>query len=459
MKVEFEKIDDVNGIITVNMVEADYADDVKKELKNIGKKHAEPGFRPGHVPAGLIEKKYGPSVRYDVMNKAVANALYKYIEDEKMPVLGQPIPFKENILNPEEKDFTLKFNVALAPKLDVKVDKSVKIPFYHIDITDEIVDKQDEHMRVRFGKQGPGEEVDATALVKGVITELNPDGSVKEDGIVVENGILAPQYFKSEDQKALFMGKKVGDTVVFNPWATCDGNETELSSMLNIDKKEIAEHKGDFKIDIKEIIVVKPAELGEEYYKEAFGENGNVTDEKSYRAALRAMVANSVAPDEFYRFTVDTHKVLSEQIKDVVMPDNTLKEFLVMNNENINKDNVDEVYAGMRERLLWDLLTEQVAEQLGVKVEEEDLKNTARQMARQQFAQYGMANAPEDAIDRFANDILKDEKAIDQIRQRTADVKFFTAVKDAVTVEDKTVSADQFNDLFKEESEKSAENE
>lgn len=451
MKIDFEKIDDVNGVVTVSIEQADYADDVKKEMKKIARTHAEPGFRAGHVPAGLLEKKYGKSVKYDVVSKAVGNALYKYIEDNHLPVLGQPIPYKDNDLNPDEHDYTLKFKVGLAPVLDLKADKDLQIPYYKITVTDEMVNEQDERLRSRFGKQEKGDEVDATALVKGVITELNPDGTVKEGGVVMENGIVAPQYFKSEDQKALFIGKHVGDKVVFNPWNTCDGNESELSSMLNIDKDQVPEHKGDFEFDIKEIIVLKPAELGEEYYKEVFGPDGSVTDEAGYRAAVKVMIENGLANEENYRFTIDAHDVILDKVKDAPLPDEVLEEYLIMNNQDIDENNVKEIYNGMKSSLLWDLAKESIMTQLGITLTDEDVKSTAKMLARQQFAQYGMANAPEEAIDRFADDILKDKKSIDRLRQSALDSKFFNALREAVTVDVKEVSVEGFNDLFKKE--------
>lgn len=453
MKIDFEKIDDVNGVVTVSIEQADYADDVKKEMKKIAKTHAEPGFRAGHVPAGLLEKKYGKSVKYDVVSKAVGNALYKYIEDNHLPVLGQPIPYKENDLNPDEVNYNLKFKVGLAPVLDLKADKDLQIPYYKITVTDEMVNEQDERLRNRFGKQEKGDEVDATALVKGVITELNEDGTVKEGGVVMENGIVAPQYFKSEEQKALFIGKRVGDKVVFNPWDTCEGNESELSSMLNIDKDQVAEHKGNFEFDIKEIIVLKPAELGEEYYKEVFGPEGNVTDEAGYRAAVKVMIENGLANEENYRFTIDAHDVILDKVKDAPLPDEVLEEYLVMNNQDIDENNVKEIYNGMKNSLLWDLAKESIMTQLGITLTDEDVKSTAKMLARQQFAQYGMANAPEEAVDRFAEDILKDKKSIDRLRQSALDSKFFNALREAVTVDVKEVSVEDFNDLFKKEEE------
>lgn len=456
MNVEFQKVDDVHGIITVTIGQADYADTVKKELKNIGKTHVEPGFRAGHVPAGVLEKKYGKSVKYDVVSRLVGQELYKYIEDNHLAVLGQPIPFKENDLNPNETDFTLKFNVGLAPVMDIKADKELHIPYYKIKISDEMIDEQDKQLRRRFGKQEPGETVDETALVKGVLRELDADGN-DEGGLVIENGIVAPQYFKDRAQADLFMGKHVGDKVVFNPWATCDGNPSEMSSMLNIDKKDVENYKGDFEMEIKEIIVLKPAELGEEYYKEVFGADSTVKDEAGYRAAVKAMIENSLSGEENFRFTIDARNVIMDKVKDTKLPDDILKEYLIINNKDINESNVDEVYESSKGSLLWDLAKDTLMIQMGIEINEEDVKQTAKMMARQQFAQYGMANPPEEAIDRFADDILKDKKAIDRIRQNTVDMKFFTALREAVTVDEKEVTPEEFNALFKNEQEENIE--
>lgn len=451
MKIDYEKIDDVNGQITVTVEEADYDAAVKAELKKISKIHTEPGFRAGHVPAGLISKKYGAAVKYDTVTKAVGDELYKYITENNLPVLGNAIPDTNNNLDPKESTYTLKFRIGLAPKMDIVADKNFTIPYYKIEVTDDMIDLQDENMRKQLGKQVVGEEVDETALVKGVITELNADGTVKENGIVVENGILAPHYFKDKEQKDLFIGKKPGDEVVFNPWATCDGNPAELSSMLNIDKKDVENYKDNFRMDIKEIIVLRPAELGEEYYKEAFGENGGVTDEKSYREALKKMIESQLAGEENYRFTMDAKKVITDAVKDTVLPAEVLKEYLIMQHEDVNPDNVDEVFAGMKNQLLWDLAKETIGGQLGIEVTDEDLKNTAKMMARQQFARYGMTSPSEEAIDRFADDILKDTKSLDRIRVNTADMKFFNALKDNVNLDEKVVSAEDFGKLFGEE--------
>ncbi len=451
MKIDYAKTNDVIGEITMVVEESDYADKVKKQLKEIGKKHAEPGFRPGHVPAGLIAKKYGKAVKYDEINKLVGEAIFDYIKENGINVLGNPIPDKANAINEDASEFTLKFKVGVAPEFEVKIDKDLHIPYYNIQVTDEMVARQDEALRRRFGKQEPGDEVDATALVKGVITELNEDGTVKEEGVVVENGIVAPQYFKSEDQRALFVGKHVGDSVVFNPAATCESNPTELASMLNLPKEEAEKHQGDFRFDIKEIIVLKPAELNEEFFKEAFGET--VKDEEGYRETVKKMIQDSLTGDQNYRFTIDAEKAIRMEVGEIQLPDEVLKEFLISQNEALNEENIDKEYDQIRSQLVWELEKDKMINALDIKVEDADLQNTARLMARNQFAQYGMTNVPEDAVEHYAGEILKDEKARNTIYRQTSDMKLFNAIRAAVSLDEKEVSVDEFNELFRAEAE------
>lgn len=448
MKVDYAKIDDVNGELTVVLEEKDYADKVKKQLKEISKNHAEPGFRPGHVPAGLIQKKYGASVKYDVINKEVGSAIFDYIKENNLHVLGNPVPMQDEAFDINGTDFTLKFKVGVAPEFDTHVNKDLHVPYYTIKVTDEMIDRQDEQFTRRFGKQEQGEVVDATALVKGVITELDENGNVKEGGIVVENGIVSPQYFKSEDQRKLFEGKHVGDIVRFNPAATCDSNATELASMLNIAKEETENHKGDFSMEIKEIIVLKPAEHNQEFFDMVFGAD-KVHNEEEYRAALRDMIAASLVNDSNYRFTIDAKKAIQEAIGELKLPDEVLKDFLKSQNEALNNENIDEEYVRLRPELEWELEKEAVAAQLDIKVEDNDLLNTARMMARSQFAQYGMTNVPDETLDRYAQDILKDERARNQVYNQTVDMKLFGGIRATVSVDDKEVSVEEFNDLFR----------
>lgn len=447
MEVKFDRLNDVNGRISVAIVEADYADKVKKQLKDIAKNHTEPGFRPGHTPAGLIQKKYGTAVKYDIVNKVVSDALFDYVKENKLPVLGNPVPERNDNFDINNTEFTFVFNVGLAPDFDTHVDKDLHVPYYTIEVTEEMIDNQSNGLRRRMGEQVKGDEVEPDALVKGEIVELDAEGKPLENGIRQTNGILAPKYFKSEEQRKLFEGKKVGDTIVFNPAETCESNPTELSSMLNIDKNDVDNHKGDFSMEIKEIIVLRPAELNQEYFDQVFGKD-QVHNEEEYRAALKEMIANQLRADSNYRFTIDAKEAIMKAVGSIDLPDEILKDYLKMQNEALTDETVDKEYEEARPQLEWQIIRDRIAEKLQIKLEEEDIRNVARLMARNQFAQYGMTSAPEDAVERLAGEILKDKKSHDRLVDQAFDMKLYEGIHGAVTLDDKTVSVEEFNALF-----------
>ena len=450
MNVNYEKLDNVTGELTVTLEEKDYAAKVSKQLKEIGKTHAEPGFRPGHVPAGLIAKKYGTAVKYDVVNKETADAVFNYIKENKLQVLGQPVPQADNEFKIENKDFTFKFKVGLAPEIDNHVNKDLHVPYYQIQVTEGMIDEQVEALRKRLGHQVPGDVTEPNAVIKGVITELNPDGSVKEGGIVVENGIISPAYFVSDDQKKLFEAKHPGDVVVFNPAATCNANATEMSSMLNIDKEEVDAHKGDFNFEIKEIIVLKPAELDQEFFDNAVGKD-KAHNEEEFRAAIKELLTMNLANDSNYRFTIDAKDAVEKAVGKLELPEAILKDFLISQNEGLNKDNIDEEFDKMRGQLSWDLIRDNIALQHEVKVTEEDLMNEARGVVIRQLMQYSPNALTDQLVDRYASEVVKEKKNRDMLSQNALTRKVFEAIKENVTLDNKEVSLEEFRALFNPE--------
>lgn len=447
MDVKFERLSEVNGLITVSLAEADYADKVKKQLKDIAKNHVEKGFRPGAAPKSLIEKKYGTAVKYDVVNKTVSDALFDYVKEQKLPVLGNPVPEANDNFDINNAEFTFVFKVGLAPEIPNKVNKDLTVPYYTIEVTDEMIDNQSEGIRRRMGEQVKGDVTEPDALVKGEMVELDAEGNPLAEGIVQPRGIVAPKYFKSEEQRKLFEEKHVGDVVVFNPWETCEGNPTELSSMLNIGKDDVEAHKGNFAMTISEIIVLRPAELNQEYFDNVFGKD-KVHNEEEYRAALKEMIANQLMADSNYRFSIDAKDALIKAVGDIDLPDDILKDYLRMQNEALNEENIEKEYAEARPQLVWQIIRDRAAETLGIKIEEADLLNVARLIARNQFAQYGMTSAPEESIDRLAQEIMKDKKSRERLIEQSFDMKFYEGVHNAVTLDEKTVSVADFNALF-----------
>ena len=447
MNVEFKKLDNVNGELTITLEEKDYADKVKKQLKEIGKNRPEPGFRAGHVPMGLLEKKYGTAVKYDVVNREIVDSVYDYIRDNKLRVLGQPVPDKENELKDGETEFTFKFKVGLAPEIDVKIGKDMKIPYYTIAVTDDMVDQEITALRKRFGVQGPGEETEPDAVIKGVISELNPDGSVKEDGIVVDNGILAPIHFTSEEQKKLFEGKHPGDVVVFNPAASCNSNVTEMSSMLNIDKNDVDNHKGDFNFEIKEIIVLKPADLDQEFFDNAVGKD-KAHNEEELKAAVKDLIKEQLKAESDFRFSIDAKNLIEKSLGNVELPEEVLKHFLIQQNKDLNAENIDEEFVKIRPQLVWDLTKDDIVAKFNIEVSEDDLMNEARIAVYRQLSQYGPASLTEGIIEHYAQEVMKDQKNHDTFERNALNKKIYETIKENVTLDNKELSLDDFRKLY-----------
>ena len=457
MNVTLDKTSDIEGKFIVNVEEADYEKKVKDELKKIGREAHIPGFRQGHVPAGQIKARFGKQAKSQVLNDTVYEAVINYIRDNKLNVLGEPMPVEVKEVNLDDKDYTFEYEIGLAPVLDIKLDKDVKLPYCTIAVSDEMLAEQDKNLCQRLGSQVPGEEVDERAVVKGVLMQLNEDGTVNENpgAIQVVNGIVAPFYFKDKDEAAKFAGKKVDDKVVFNPWKSCEGNAAELASMLNLDKNIAADVKGDFQMTISEIIVHRPAEHNQEFFDNVFGKD-KVKDEDEYKKALTEMIARDLAGNSEQLFQADAEKYLIDKYGDMQLPVAFLKKWLVARNEELTAENIDKEFEAMLPSLKWQLIREKVSAELNVELKEEDLLDYAKGVAYHQFAQYGITNMDDETIEQSAKRLLNDRETRSRLVERLSDLKLMNAVKGAVTLEDKTVSLDEFRELVKAHNEANA---
>ena len=454
MNVNFEQIDAVNGLLTVELKREDFAADVQKEVAAMGVRHPLKGFRPGKAPKSLLMKFYGPSVTADVVDRKVGKAVYDYIRENKLQVLGEPLPNEEakvDIMKDEE--MTFKYDLGLAPAIELKLNKRINVPYYNIIVTDQMVDDAIAHDRKRLGTLVDGEVSDKESMLRGSMVELDEQGNDKEDGIKVERTVISPRYMADEEEAAKFVGVKVGDTFVFNPHKANGGNIAELAAMLNVDRNQ-ADVKSDFRITIEEIKVNKEAELNEEFFKGVLGTETEVKDEAAFREAMREMIQRANVPESNYRFTVDAQRILTEKAGDLQLPEEFLKRFLKVRRAQENKENAeitDEEAQNMFKQLRWQLVKDHLAQALEIKVEKEDIDTAAFIFAQQQLSQYGIYNAPEDLIKQQAERFMQDERARDAIQEHAIDNKFYAAVKEAVKVNEKTISVEDFRKLYEAE--------
>ena len=451
MNISFEKIGDVAGKLTVNVEENDYKAKVNAELKKIGATHNIPGFRKGHINIDQLRRRFGKDVMSDVINETVYHAVIDYIKENKINILGQPLPEKVVAVNMDQKDYTFAYEVGLAPELNIEIDKNVTLPYYTIDITDQMLEDQDKSLRERFGAQVPGEEVDNKAVIKGTIMELNADGTVKEseDAIQVINGIVAPFYFKNKEEEQKFIGKKLNDKVVFNPYNSCEGNVAELSSMLNIDKDKAAEVKGNFEMVITEIIVVKPAEHNQEFFDNVFGRD-KVHNDEEYNQALKEMISNSFRGTTDYYFNTITRDYFVDKYgADMKLPEDFLIKWLTYTNPEAAKDaDMKKEYAEMLPSLKWQIISDRIADQLKVSIDNDDVLARAKFIARQQFNQYGIYNIDEETVTDTAKRILADKNYSRRITEEVSELKLFAVIREAVTIDLKTVSFEEFSKMI-----------
>ncbi|KKB45797.1 trigger factor [Parabacteroides sp. HGS0025] len=449
MNVSLKNIDAVSGIVKLEIVKADYAEQVEKSLRNFRQKANVPGFRKGMVPMGMVKKMYGKHVLVEEVNKLVSENLFSYIRENKLNILGEPMP-NESEQKPinfdTQEDFEFCFDVALAPEINIALSKSDKLPYYEVAIDDEMLNQQIDAYTANFGTYDKAEEVEEKDMVKGTVAELE-NGSPKEGGIVVEEAVLMPAYMKDEAEKAKFVGAKVNSVVVFNPNKAYEGAEAEIASFLKVDKEAVAGITGDFSFEITEITRHQKAEMNQELFDKVFGE-GVVTSEEEFKNKIKEALTDQFTPQSDYKFLLDAREVLVQKAGEMKFADDMLKRWLVAANENTTAEKVEEDFPKMIEDLKYQLIKENLVKSNNLKVEDADIEAFAKRVAQAQFAQYGMLSVPEDVLANYAKDMLKNKQTLQNVIDRAVEEKLAAWLKEQVELDVKEVSTEEFGKLF-----------
>jgi len=447
MKIERKDVDSMNATLTVNVVKADYEEGVNKQLKEMRKRSNMPGFRPGSAPISMLKQRFGTEVLVEEVNQLVSRGLYDYIKNEKIDLLGDPLPSEEQkeVNFKTDEEFTFSFDIAIAPSFSVSLNDKVKVAYYDIKSDNKLVDDQIEQYKNRFGSYGSADVTESKDVVKGTVAELNADGSVKEGGLNAEGAIVSPEYVKDEESKKSLIGKKVGDVVTLNA-AKAFENDAERASFLKIKRDDAKDVTCDLAYTITEITRYTPAEVNQTLFDKVFGE-GKVKGEDEFRSRIQGDIEKTLEADSDYRFGIDAKKVLLEQIADVQLPDAFLKRWILATNKEVTAEKIDEYYNNIKDDLKWHLIQEHIVADNDVKVEDEDLKNFAKKVAQAQFAQYGMNNVPEDVLENYAADMMKDQKAVNNLRSGAVNDKVIAVVKEKVKLDKKSISLEDFNKL------------
>lgn len=446
MNITLNNIDKVNAEITAVIEPADYTEKYNKALKDAKKKINMPGFRPGMVPVGLIKKQFGVSILAEEVNKILQEALFGYIRDNKVNMLGEPLPTEENnnVELVEGGTFTFKFDLAIAPEFKAELGKDDKVPYYNVEVSDEMVENQINAYRQQGGSYKAltaDEAYQDNDMIKGIISEVGV-----ENPVTAEDVVLLPKYFKNDEQKALFEGVKPNTVITFNPSVAYDNNEAELTSLLKVAKEDALNHKGDFTLQITEITRFALGPIDQQLFDTVFP-GGEVTTEDDFRARIKGIIASQFTKDSDYRFLIDVRKYLTDKIGKLEFPDEKLKKIMLAN-VNGDQAKVDENYEKSIEELTWHLVKEQLVAENEIKVDDKDVREMAKEVTKMQFAQYGMMNIPDEYLEGSVKEMLKKRETVDNLIDRCIEVKLGTALKEKVTLAEKTVTAEEFNKLF-----------
>ena len=451
MNISFESADKVNGLMTIVIEKADYEEKVEKTLKDYCKKAQMPGFRPGMVPMGLIKKQYGTAVKVDEVNRLLGEKLYEYVRENKIQMLGEPLPNEEK---QQPQDFqqdgpyTFVFDIAVAPEFKAELTAKDTVDYYDIKVDDKLVDDQVQMYASQAGEFVEAQEWSGNDTLKGDLRQLDADGNTLEGGIETEGGMIMPSYIKGEDEKKKFDGAKLGDIITFNPKKAYPDNDAEVAALLKVDKEQVKDMTADFSFQVTSINHFQPAAVDEKLFKRVFGEG--VKDEADFRQRISDTIKPQLAANSDYRFMLDVRKYMEKKVGELTFPEALLKRIMLNNNKDKGEDFVEKNFKASVDELKWHLIKEQLVAANGIKVEDDDLKQVAKAAIRQQFAQYGMTNVPEDVLENYAEEQLKKREQVDQFVDRAVDAKLTEALKGIVKLNKKEVTLDEFNKLMQE---------
>jgi len=446
MKISFECPDKINGLLSLTVEESDYKDTVEKKLKDFRRRANVPGFRPGQVPMAMIKRQYETPVKVEEINKFVGENIYKYVRENNIMMLGEPLPNEKQVPQDLEKDkeFQFYFDIAVAPEFEISLSDKDKIEYPAVKIDDKMIDDRVNMFASRAGKQEQVEEYKDDDMLKGDVRELDADGNAKEGGIVSEGAVLMPKYIKGEDQKKLFENAKKGDIITFNPKKAFPESEVEVSSLLKIKKEEVKDLESDFTFQVNEISRFVPAEVNQDLFDQVFGP-GNVKDEADFRQKIGESLKRDFVFESDYRFLRKVREYCEKKVGDLTFPNDLLKRVMIAGNKDKDEKFVDENFDKSIQELKWHLIKEQLVKQTGIKVENEDIKAAARDMARYQYAQYGLNNIPDEYLDNYADKLLEDKNTVDRLVDSVIDRKLTLALKDTVKPQVKEMSLEDFN--------------
>jgi trigger factor len=448
MNITKENIDDLNATLKIQVNKVDYEGDVEKVLRDYRKKANIKGFRPGMVPIGLIKKMYGRAVMIDEINKVVTDNIQKYLTDEKIEILGDPLPRtddQEKIDFDTQESFTFSFDLGLAPAFDIKLSNKNKVPYYEIDADEKMKNDYIENYTRKYGKFEKADLSEEKDMLKGKIEALDADGNPVAGGPVADDTTLSIDVIKDKKIKKQFIGKSETETVDFDLRKALP-NDYEIAGLLKKRKDEVTGINGDFRFTINEVSRFIPSEINQELFDRIYGE-GVVNSEEDFMKKIDEEIITNLKNESDYKLSLDLKKLATEKTE-FSLPEAFLKRWLLKVNEKNTEEQIEKEFDTFKHDLTWQLIRNKVARMNEIKITEEELQKEAENITRHQFRQYGLFYATDEQVSNYAKETLKREEDAKRIADKILEEKVIQLLKGMVKLETKEVSIEEFNKLF-----------
>jgi trigger factor len=449
MNITNKKIDDLNAVVTIKLLPEDYQEKVDVVLKDYRKKAKIDGFRQGMVPMGLIKKLYYKPVLAEEINKLISDNLMNYIRDEKLRILGEPLPGKDQKLVDFDRDteFDFSFDIGLFGEFSVSLTDKDKIAWYEIKIEDSVVEEYSENVTKRFGDFAAVEVAGTDELIKGKLIQL-ADGNIADGGIVADNISMSLDMMKDDSIKALFNGRKSGEIVDFN-LRKAYPSDAELSALLRVDKDIVSTIDSDFRAEISEILEFRKHELNQELFDKVYGE-GQVKSEEEFRAKLVDELKANYERESNYKFAIDVKEYLIKKAN-VALPVDFLKRWILETNDKMDAEQLEKEFAGYEKEFQWQLIKDQLTRDNDIKVTEQEVLDYTIALTRNQFYQYGLYNVPEEHLVQYAKEQLSKKDEARRFYDQKLEDNIYKFLKEKMKLDKKEVTAEKFRKLFEEQ--------
>jgi trigger factor len=450
MNITRENKDDLNAVLRIMIEKEDYEERVHNVLGDYRRKARIDGFRPGKVPFGLISKMYRRPVLVEEINKILSESITKYLIDEKLNILGEPLPNEQEQIQIDwdnQSEFNFAFDIGLAPELDISVSAKDKIPFYTVKIDDQIRAKYIANYQSRLGSLKTVEVADEKSIIKADLIQVDSEGNVVENGIRAEDVSISLELIKDEKIITSLLGRVINDTLTID-LKKAFPNSVDLAALLKVSKETVELMKGEFRLIIKNISKFEKAEVNQEFFDRIYGKD-NIKSEDDFEKKLDEDIKANLNRDSEYKFRLDIRNACLNKFKKD-LPEEFLKRWLLaINKDKYTEEQINKDFDHFTEDLKWQLIKNKVIKENNIKVSEEEILQYVKQYARMQFIQYyGITNVSEEDLNKYANELLKKDGEKKQFFERKYEEKVIEFIRNTAKIENKLVSLEKFNKLL-----------